>query len=172
MPYHRSVLPALVSIVLAGFVAPPPAAAQNELPDNAAELITDYLEQDIFLRPGVGLKKVRLGMSFEALRQTWGLPSRDSGGGLMDSKWVYEVGKHTRITVSGGQSVESIRIRGGISSPYVTTEGAAFGMPRHQLATIYGAAKRSSGALSYPHRGIGFDFEQGQVSEMRVFAPD
>jgi len=182
---------ALITALFACLAAPPApgqtdsqGAGQSEAQQNgseaapgggqstAAEMITDYLRQDIFLRPGVGLKKVKIGMPFEQVLRTWGAPTSRERHDLIDNKWVYEIGNHTRIALIGGNSIESMRIAGGFNSPYVTSEGASFGMAQHQLATIYGAREAKSGRVSYEERGISFGLDGGQVSEIRVFQPD
>lgn len=145
---------------------------RDQLPGSAAEMVTDYLEQDIFLRPGVGLKQVKLGMSFEAVLQAWGEPDRREREKITGNKWTYELGDNSRIVLTGGDSVTSMRVRGGLSSPYTTTEGASFGMPRHQLATIYGARETESDRVTYSDRGVGFILDQGLVSEIRIFSPE
>lgn len=162
----------LFSALFAALLMPPAGVAQNQDPPSAAEMVTDYLEQDIFLRPGVGLKQVKLGMPFEQVLQAWGEPTSTGRHDLVDKKWTYEIANHTRIALIGGDNVEAMRIEGGFNSPYVTTEGAAFGMAQHQLATIYGARNAESGKVTYDERGIGFILDGGQVSEIRIFSPD
>ncbi len=148
------------------------AATPDQQPRSAAEMVTDYLEQDIFLRPGVGLKKVGIGTSFEQVLAAWGEPTRRGTHNLVNNEWTYQIGETSRITLTGGDSVKTMRIQGGISSPYRTTDGASFGMAQHQLATIYGAMEAESGTVSYDERGVSFVLEQGQVTEIRIFAPD
>lgn len=171
-----AVLTALVSTLMTTLSAAPAAHAQGENQGqeaaSAAEMVTDYLKQDIFLRPGVGLKKVRLGMSFKQVQQTWGKPTRTRRQVFGENQWVYEVGDHTRIALIGDDSVESMRLEGGVASPYTTTEGASFGMAQHQLATIYGSGEADSERVTYAKRGVGFGLDQGQVSEIRIFHPD
>ncbi len=135
----------------------------------AAEMVTDYLRQDIFVRPGVGLKKVKIGMPFDQVLKAWGPPT--SKAGTVDNQWTYQVGSNTKITLFGDNKVKVMKIAGGFNTPYVTTEGASFGMPQYQLATIYGSAKEVTGKIVYNHRGIGFVMDRGQVSEIQVFAP-
>ena len=135
----------------------------------AAEMVTDYLRQDIFVHPGVGLKKVKIGMPFNQVLRAWGPPT--SKGGTVDNQWTYQVGNDTKITLFGDNEVKVMKIAGGFNTPYVTTEGASFGMPQYQLATIYGSAKEVAGRIMYNHRGIGFVMDRGQVSEIQVFAP-
>lgn len=160
----------LVLIALSiALLVPTGGAAQSESPASAAEMVTDYLQQDIFLRPGVGLKKVKIGTPFEQVRRTWGQPAEAGRHRLLDNEWVYEIAGHTRIVLIGDDSVEIMRIEGGVNSPYTTTEGASFGMPRHQLATIYGGTDAESNKVTYAERGIGFTLERGQVSVIRVF---
>lgn len=146
------------------------SGARGENPPTAAELVTDYLEQDIFLQPGVGLKKVRIGTPFDHVLKVWGPPTR-KGGGISGNEWTYQLGDNARITLSGDSKVKVMEVAGGFSCPYVTTEGASFGMARYQLATIYGTAPGSSDTVTYSHRGIEFILDHGQVSEIQVFAP-
>lgn len=146
-----------------------PSGRARQAPNNTAELVVEYLQQDIFLRPGVGLKSVKLGMPFQAVLQAWGEPASRGEG---DTKLIYTAGSHTRIILSGDDSVESIRVKGGLGSPYTTTEGVSFGMAQHHLATFYGAKQARSGKVTYSKRGIGFGFTQGRVSEIRIFYPD
>lgn len=162
----------LVTAFLSALLVPPAGTGQTQAPPSAAEIVTDYLNQDIFLRPGVGLKQVSLGMPFEQVLQTWGKPTRTDRHNLIDKKWVYEFANHTRIAVIGGDNVEAMRVQGGLDSPYVTTEGASFGMPKHQLITIYGAVNAESDKVIYNERGVGFVLKWGQISEIRIFPPD
>lgn len=162
----------LPACLLAALTIPFASTAQEDKERGAAELVTDYLKQDIFLRPGIGLKKVSIDMDFEEVLQAWGPPASRRRTGAVDNRWVYEVADHTRITLVGGNRVEVIRVAGGFSSPYVTTEGAAFGMAQHQLSSIYGHKEAASGKVDYEARGIGFELERGQVSEIRVFSPE
>jgi len=169
----------LIALVTALYAAPAAYAQgenqgenQGQEPPSAAEMVTDYLEQDIFLRPGVGLKKVRLGMSFKQVLQTWGQPTSTRRQVFGENHWIYEVADHTRIALIGEDSVESMRLEGGVASPYTTSEGASFGMAQHQLATIYGAGETDSGRVTYAERGVGFGLDRGQVSEIRIFYPD
>ncbi|MDZ7842987.1 MAG: hypothetical protein U5R46_19540 [Gammaproteobacteria bacterium] len=156
-----------------GATAPEPSTtAPDQQPRSAAEMVTEYLEQDIFLRPGVGLNKVSVGTSFEQVLAAWGEPTSRGTHNLVDNKWTYRIGESSRIILTGGDSVKTMRIQGGISSPYSTTEGASFGMAQHQLATIYGPREAESGTVSYDERGVGFVLNQGQVTEIRIFAPD
>lgn len=149
-----------------------PSGRAQQAPNNTGELVIQYLQQDIFLRPGVGLKSVKLGMPFEAVLQAWGEPASRDSGSWTDTKLIYRAGNHTRIILSGDDSVESMRVQGGLGSPYTTTEGVSFGMAQHHLATFYGAKQARSGKVTYSKRGIGFGFTQGRVSEIRIFYPD
>lgn len=161
------------SIAVAQDQGQPQSQGQGgQQPGSAAELVTDYLERDIFLRPGVGLEKVRIGISFDRALQQWGPPTSKSGNEFIGHEWTYDVAGHTRITLKGRYKVEAIRVAGGVNSPYLTTEGASFGMARHQLATIYGPEESDSSKVEYDDRGIGFKLDQGQVSEIRIFPPD
>jgi opacity protein-like surface antigen len=139
-------------------------------PPTAAELVTDYLRQDIFLRPGVGLEKVKIGTPFTQVLKVWGRPT-GKGGGISGNEWTYQLGGSTKITLSGDSKVKTMEVTGGLSCPYVTTEGASFGMAVYQLATIYGSAPVNSGTVTYDHRGIGFVLDHGQVSGIQLFAP-
>lgn len=146
----------------------PPGGSQRGL----GALIVEYLNQDIFLRPGVGLKQIHIGMRFDQVRAIWGPPTHTDRHGLLDNKWSYKVGPRSRIVLIGEQHVQFMHVAGGIGSPYLTTEGASFGMPTYQVTRIYGRRKLdSSGDLTYPRRGIGFNFDHGRLSEIRVFRP-
>jgi hypothetical protein len=149
-----------------------PRAQENSGAESStpAELVTDYLQRDVFLRPGVGLKKVRLGMKFDDVLRAWGRPTSATRGDVSGTRWTYRIAEHTTITLIGIGTVKTMRIAGAFNSPYVTTEGASFGMAQHQLASIYGPTGSDSGEINYNRRGIAFVLDQGQVSEMRVFS--
>lgn len=160
----------LIGLLLCS-IAPFALTSKAQENPTAAEIVTDYLGQDVFLRPGVGLKKVRIGMDFKQILQAWGRPTIVEKNDIGGTRWTYQIADHTRITLLGGNKVGTITIAGEFNSPYVTTEGAGFGMARHQIASIYGPSDTDSDEIDYDNRGIGFVLERGQVSEMKVFSP-
>ncbi|MBS1269100.1 MAG: hypothetical protein MAG794_00043 [Gammaproteobacteria bacterium] len=168
--YKHAVL-YLAFCLMGAALAPLVVTAQDQGTSSAAKLVTDYLQRDIFLQPGVGLKKVKIGTAFDRVLQTWGPPTQKKRDNIFGNRWTYKIADHTMITLIGGDSVEVMNITGKFTSPYVTTEGASFGMAQHQLATIYGPKETDSERLNYNDRGIGFVLDHGQVSKIRLFPP-
>lgn len=157
--------------ILILFFAPLSGFVQAQTNPTPAELVTQYLNQDIFLIPGTGLKKVSIGSDFTEVLNVWGKPNRTKPDGLTENVWVYEVAEHTEVILRGNIAVGSIEITGNVNSPFSTQEGAKIGMPVHQIAGIYGPTKLESNRMTYSAIGIGFQFNQGQVISMRVFKP-
>ncbi len=148
----------------------------QDLTTNPGELVTRYLQQDVFLRPGVGFQRVKLGQSFASVARTWGRPSAAGRTGLLGTRkvWSYRAGPNTNIVLSGGDRVTSIEVRGNMVSPYQSSEGIGFGTTPQQVTTVYGEADRATdiARLSYLSRGIEFSFSSGALRAMRVFPPD
>lgn len=173
---RRSFVLSLVLLVAPGAPAAtdPPAPDKPDSVQPQVEAIRKYLEADLFVKEGVGLKRVHLGQSFRQVLQTWGTPTATRAGGLFGNtrQWLYRVGD-TQILVSGETVVETIAVRGGVNSEYQTAAGARFGMAPYQVTSIYGAAPETQGAntLSYPQRGVRFEFERGRLLSFEVFAP-
>lgn len=142
--------------------APPPATG---------EVITRYLQQDIFIRPGVGFRSVQLGHSFVQVAQTWGEPvgMRRTGFFRSNRIWGYQIGPNTEVLLSGPSRVTTIEVRGTMASTFQSTEGARFGMTPQQIRSIYGRPDSSEGhRFTYSRRGVEFDFESGVLRKIRV----
>ena len=139
------------------------------------EVITRYMQQDIFIRPGVGFRRVQLGHSFVRVAQTWGEPMGMRRSGFFRNKrvWGYQVGPNTEVLLSGPSSVTAIEVRGTMASAFQSTEGARFGMTPQQITSIYGRPdNREEDRYSYFRRGVEFDFESGVVRKIRVVPPE
>ena len=139
------------------------------------ESVIRYLQQDLFVTPGMGFRKVRIGSTFEQVMQAWGNPNKSSSSDIGAKKaWVYSVDRGSEISVSGSTKVESIEVSGSFNSPFSSIEGANFGMTPHQVISIYGkpADEGKLAKLRYPDRGIVFVFKSGALTSMRVFPPD
>lgn len=167
-------LPAAAGLLWAVvLLAPVPAGAQDTLPLPRDETLLRYLQQDIFINPGSGLKAVQLGHSFEHVLATWGRPRATGRAGFLgsDRAWIYEGGRNTTVVLVGDDTVERMEVRGNLSSPYQTTEGARFGMPRHQVLSMYGRPGGDAGPerVEYPARGVAFGFHNGSLRSIEVF---
>jgi hypothetical protein len=149
-------------------------AAMAEQPRITLESAIRYLQQDIFILPGVGFQKVQVGHSFQHVALTWGNPNQayDSDVGSRIA-WVYRVDNASEIALTGSTRVESIDISGSFNSSFTSREGANFGMTPHQVISIYGkpAEEGNLVKLRYPDKGITFGFKNGALRTMRVYSP-
>lgn len=138
------------------------------------ELVTKYLQQDIFLKPGIGFDRVRIGDSFEQVQRRWGRPESVRGTSFLGTgkAWVYGAGQNAVVIVSGGKKVKGIEIVGDVNSPLQSSDGVRFGMTPQQVTTIYGptAADAALTTLTYANRGIKLTFKAGGLRSMYVFA--
>ncbi len=128
----------------------------------------------MFIAPGIGFKRVKIGDSFEEVLSAWGKPQAQKTALLSRKKqWYYSVNDTTVIMVEGKKTVEGITVSGGMTTPFETTEGARCGMAPYQIVTIYGAAPEGDlqEKLDYPRRGIAFEFQGGAVRTITVSAP-
>ena len=164
----------LAACLLALIFFQQPALAQSDAPRVTPETIVRYLSQDLFLSPGVGFKRVRIGLPFVKVAQVWGVPNKgfessETGNQVI---WLY-LARDSSISLTGGSNVKTIRIEGSLTSPFSSSEGAHFGMTPHQVISIYGPPEENVNLtrLSYPSRGIEFAFEHGGLKWMRVFSP-
>lgn len=140
--------------------------------DIPVEKVIRYLQSDIFVKPGLGLKKVRLGMTFRQVLEKWGKPekSRRTGAFGRQIEWIYTAGDGTEILLSGGKMIGVISLRGKMQSSYETTEGARFGMATYSITSIYGRPREGfkDSIMDYPKRGIKFIFRNGRVHIITV----
>jgi hypothetical protein len=168
-PIHlgRALAGCLLAILAAG-------SATAEQPRITLESAIRYLQQDIFISPGVGFQKVQVGHSFQHVALTWGNPNQayDSDVGSRIA-WVYRVDNDSEIALIGSTRVESIEITGSFNSSFTSSEGANFGMTPHQVISIYGRPAEDGNLvkLRYPDKGIAFGFKNGALRTMRVFSP-
>ncbi len=165
----------LAAVVFALTTASPPASAQtSDSPSTLPLEFIRYLERDLFIAPGIGFKRVKIGDSFDEVLSSWGQPQAAKTALLSRKKqWYYKVDDTTVIMVEGKKTVEAITVSGGVTTPFETTEGARYGMAPYQIVTIYGAGPEGDlpGKLDYPRRGIAFDFQSGAVRTITVSAP-
>ena len=175
---HRRLQPSaviLAAVVFALTTASAVAPAQTSDSSSTLPLeVIRYLERDLFIAPGIGFKRVKIGDSFDEVLNSWGKPQAQKTALLSRKKqWYYSVNDTTVIMVEGKTTVEAITVSGGMTTPFETTEGARYGMAPYQIVTIYGAGPEGDlpGKLDYPRRGIAFDFQSGAVRTITVSAP-
>jgi hypothetical protein len=150
------------------------AQTTPDRPVTPSDLVLHYLQQDMFLHPGSGFQRVRIGQTFDQAAKVWGNPKNEQRQRLnATKKWVYEAGDGTVLTLSGKQAIESITVAGASSSLYQSAQGARFGMTPGEVARLYpGSLPRDQvKQLSYPRLGISFGFANGTLAAMQVFAP-
>lgn len=158
------------------------SAADATAPRITAETVVRYLQQDLFLSPGIGFKRVRIGYGFDRVKATWGPANQVSGGGsttraksAADDKveWTYIAGPSSQVTLYGSNKVKEIEVRGSFNSPFASKEGATFGMTPHQVISIYGPPTnpRDLTRMIYSSKGIAFGFDLGALSIIKVFRP-
>lgn len=140
-----------------------------------ANAIIQQLQRDVFVQPGRGLKRVKVGDSFSQVFKTWGVPNSSKTRGILKRtrEWLYLAEDGTQLIVSGKKVVEEMIVRGSATSPYQTVEGARFGMAPYQIAAFYGTAapEKSGERLEYPSRGVSFEFSQGALHSIDVYPP-
>lgn len=156
------------------FSAMPAAPAQTlQIEANPqAEAIIQHMERDVFVEPGLGLKRVHIGQSFRQVAKTWGLPNDNRRGGIFGGReWLYLAEDGTQILVAGKKFVESMTLFGAANSPYQTLEGARFGMAPYQVVALYGASTDYGSAerQEYPSWGVSFEFSNGALSSIEVY---
>ena len=147
--------------------------ADSTTPRITPEAVVRFLLQDSFVSPGIGFQKVKIGQTFKQVAENWGNPNK--AGESSDTGyvvWEYDAGD-SKIRVSGGSTVTSIKVIGSLNSPFSSSEGASFGMTPQQVITIYGSPTDPSNLakLRYPGKGIEFGFEHGALKWMSVFSP-
>ena len=174
-PAHRR-----LAFLAAAALAWLPVTAPAQSPANGsgdaikpAERIFRYLDEAVRIVPGRGLGRVAIGTPLAAVVQAWGAPRRSDRSGFLDRQttMLFDAGLNAWIMVRGDETVETIGIEG--RTGYSTAEGVRFGMPRHQVAMVYGQPEKTQeGAYRYPERGIAFNFRSGTVYQIEVFAPE
>lgn len=151
------------------------AQTQVEPTTLQGNIITQELQRDVFVRPGLGLKQVQIGHSFAHVVRTWGAPDSDRTRGILGRtrEWRYSAGDGTQLIVSGKKAVDTMIVRGSVTSPYQTVEGARFGMAPYQVTAFYTGTQfaQSDQRLEFPTRGVSFEFHQGAMKSIEVYRP-
>jgi len=174
----RTLLASLSCLGLFGvtsFAAEEEQASEPRRLEITPDIIIQHLQQDIFLKPGAGLRKIHLGISFKEVLKLWGKPNevKNRGLGVLGGNsrlWRYERKGDANVVLAGNQVVQSIEINGTRGALYQSTEGARFGMASRRVISIYGKPQRVDGnKISYDRRGIAFIFDKTGLRAMRVF---
>lgn len=146
----------------------PPAEISSELRDK----VIKYLESDIFITEGYGLKKVHLGQSTKDLIEKIGAPHKSSKVSLFGGsrKLYYRIDSSTQMLVLVTKhGVAQIIFEGNMSSAYSTYAGARFGMSEPELRIIYGNGVIKKNTVRYSRKGIGFSYENGRLKIIQIF---
>lgn len=168
----------LLSLALSSTFLAPTSLAQSETSATPAPpptgLVLRYLQQDVFVTPGTGFRRVRIGDTFKKVAKIWGQPKQTRRNPLTGTrKWKYEAGDKTILIVAGKTTVDEISVIGSTNSAYQSTQGARFGMTTGEVMRLY-PGRRPPGKLkrlAYPRQGIAFAFESGKLAAMQVFPP-
>ena len=135
----------------------------------SARILT-YLDSIQFIRPGLGIEQVSIGMPLQAVIQLWGEPQSSERKGMFNRYWelIYKTDLNTYIVVTGDETVEKIDIQG--NTGFQTPSGANFGMPQHQVRLLYGTPDESEpNQLVYENKGISFTFNRGLLYQIHIF---
>jgi hypothetical protein len=153
-----------------------PLLAEEISPKRRFELYQEYMDRDVFVKEGIGLKAVKLGQPFGIARQAWGRPLRVTSKPLIGGArhWYFRADRWTDVRLSGDETIEAMAFLGMPGSPYETATGARFGMPMSQIIAFYGNAnmERTEDSLTYAAKGVRFRFEKGLLREFEVFLPN
>ena len=96
--------------------------------------------RDLVIRPGVGIGKVRLGMSFAQVRQAWGPPQAV----MKERRRIelqYEFAAYV-VTLAGPRGRERVVSVGTILAKERTRQGIGVGSPEAQLRRTFGGELR------------------------------
>ena len=147
---------------------PPPTEASEDIRGK----VLRYLESDIFITEGYGLKKVHLGQSLNDLIEQIGQPHKSNRASLFGGsrKLYYRIDSNTEmLVIVTKRGVEQIVFEGDLSSSYSTYAGARFGMSQSQLQIIYGNGTVKKNTIRFSRKGIGFAFKNGTINIIQVF---
>jgi hypothetical protein len=151
------------------------AYAQSVTIDNSEyrKKVLKYLAGDYFITEGVGLQKVYIGQTLDQLINELGEPLKKKKAGILSSSYTYtyQLDKQTALQVGiKSRKVQTIALAGSVSSQYTTVKGARFGMPVYEIINYYGTNKLKKNQLLYKSQGIRFDFDNGKLRIIRIFA--
>lgn len=140
-----------------------------------SDLAIQYLQQDMFLKPGTGFRGIHIGQGFDQVLKIWGKPKKAEKQLFgLKTVWAYNAENGTQMILTGKKTVKTITVVGEPASLYQSVEGARFGMSPNEIAHLYpgptplGRMKR----LSYPRLGIAFSFKNNSLVAMEVFSPE
>jgi len=139
------------------------------------QTLLKYLQQDIFLTPGVGLKKVKIGQPVTQVLKIWGQPGQQQSTGFLGRlhQWLYRgLGNTDIIVTSLNGQVNRLSFRAHLVSPYQTVNGLQFGMLPVQVRSLFGSGQTGDdGQLRYPTKGLAVEFKEGRVQIITIFQP-
>lgn len=135
--------------------------------------ILQYLQSDLFIRPGIGLRDVFLGQPIKAAIEKLGDPVKYKRTGLVSRshKLVFKLNHDTYLGIKGKNRIRRLQISATDGSLYRTREGARFGMRPAEVIALYGKVDRKTkrNQIYYPLSGIGFVFSKGKLSSINIF---
>ena len=153
--------------------------AQKEEPGDAEEMeaTVQTVETEetavASIQPGIGVGKVKFGMSVTELEDSLGLPDIDVTG-----LYVYaDLG--IELVMQDGKVFSISCVRHSPDHPdvksceYKTAEGIGIGSTESDILTAYNepTERRDSGYLIYRDLGLGFQLENDQVQKIIVLGP-
>ncbi len=165
---------ALCASIVSSLLPSTAAAQAPNAPSLTGDIILGYLQRDVFLNPGRGLQKVKIGQAFTRAANTWGPPKRIKKRMLSaNQSWIYQSDDGTLLILNGEKTIERITVTGKPNSQYQTVDGVRFGMTPKDVVGFYSGPRPVGGVkrLAYPRRGIAFDFKHGKLHSIDVHAP-
>ncbi len=171
---NQAVNIALCAAVVSVLVCSATRAQIPNAPTITGDVVLGYLQRDVFLDPGRGFREVQIGQSFDRVAKVWGRPIKTKTRILTRSKrWMYRSDDGTLLILQGKNNIEKITVEGNPSSAYQTVDGVRFGMTPREVVGFYSGARPRGKIqrLSYPRRGIAFDFRNGKLRSMHVTTP-
>jgi hypothetical protein len=129
--------------------------------------------KDMLIQPGIGVGRVRLGMTVEEMENCLGKPDIDATG----ISFVYaDLGIEVVIRdekVNQIHCIHHINNAPAVKAcKYQTVEGIGIGSTESEIISAYGEpSKRSKGALTYNELGMRFELDGGQVNLILVLKP-
>ena len=149
---------------------------QNEVEEAETAVQTDAGKQDALvasIQPGIGVGKVKFGMTFAELKNALGKPDIDVTG----ITYVYaDLGIEVVIRSDIVRCVYCVHHITGApfvkACEYQTEEGIGIGSTESEIIAAYDEpTKRSQGALTYKEFGLRFELQNGQVQKIIALKP-